>query len=448
MLMQRTLIGLILALICAAAVWLFSGQAQPVRIGLTILTLVAVLWVTETFHVSVTALLVPVLAVLTGVFEVREALTNFAHPVIFLFMGGFALATALHNQRIDERISATIVSLARGNVQLALWLTFVATAFVSMWISNTATTAMMLPLVLGMLSRFIYEQQRKVFWYALLGVAYSANIGGIGTLVGSPPNAIAAANTGIGFSDWLSFGIPAVCIMLPVVIMVLGWRYRPDLSAGFELDCDTQPFNLKQKMTIAVFVLTVSGWLFSKPLAEWLGIAKSFDSLVALLAIVLLFALRLIDWEGFQRSTNWGVLILFGGGLTLSALMLDTGTSRFLGQVIIDWLMHAPLLLFLLVLTLFVVMLTEVSSNTASSALLIPVFMPVAASLTMSTEMIAATIAVAASCAFMLPVATPPNALVFGTGKVPQVQMMRVGLVLNLLMALLITAAVWVLSQV
>ncbi len=440
---MKTYLTLSISIGLSLVVYLLVDQVYELRIGLSLLTLIAVLWMTETFHVSVTALLVPLLAVLTGIFEVKQALSQFAHPIIYLFLGGFALASALHKQGLDSRIASLIIVLAKGRVRLAIWMIFISTAFTSMWISNTATAAMMLPLALGLLSKLNYQQNKSSYWFVLLGIAYSANIGGIGTLVGSPPNAIAAANTGISFVEWLQFGLPTVIIMFPLVIVILFWFFKPDLNFSFDSETKLEPLTVQQKLTLLVFLITVCGWLFSKPLSAWFGIQKDFDSLVALFAIIQLAVLRLISWKDLQQSADWGVLILFGGGLTLSAILQTTGASEFLGQQMIAGLEHAPLIVFLLALTGMVVMLTEVASNTASSALLIPVFIAVAQSFDMQPELIAILIAVAASCAFMLPVATPPNAIVFGSGLVPQQQMMKVGLVLNLTMTLLMASGIW-----
>ncbi len=443
--MVNTLVKLSIAILLAGVVFYLLPQDGDIKIGLAILTLVAILWMTETFHISITALLIPLLAIFSGLFDVKQALVNFAHPVIWLFMGGFALASALHKQQLDRYIADSILRLARGHTQMAIWMIFITTAFVSMWISNTATAAMMLPLALGLLSKLGYQEHRNSYWFVLLGIAYSANVGGIGTLVGSPPNAIAAANAQISFVEWLGYGLPAVIIMLPMLWAILYWRYRPCLDTCFVVEEKLPALTGNQKLTLLVFAITVAGWLFSKPLSVWLGVPAYFDAVVAMLAIIQLAVLRLIAWDDFQQGVNWGVLILFGGGLTLSALLQTTGSSAYLGELILQGLQQAPLLLLLMVLTLFVIMLTEVAGNTASSALLIPIFISVAASFNIAPEMIAIMIAIAASCAFMLPVATPPNAIVFGSGLLPQQQMMKTGLILNLLMTLVISIATWLL---
>ncbi|WP_417597914.1 DASS family sodium-coupled anion symporter [Oceanospirillum sp.] len=440
---QRTHITLLLSVLSGLGIFYGTDLDLQLRIGLAILTSVALLWMTETFHITVTALLVPILAVASGVFTVPEAMKNFANPIIFLFLGGFALASALHKQRLDERIAGLVIRAARGRMLLASVLLFLTAAFVSMWISNTATTAMMLPLALGMLSRLPYEQNRNTYWFVLLGVAYSANIGGIGTLVGSPPNAIAAAAVGISFAEWMKIGIPAVLLMFPVMLALLWLAFRPDLSHTFDMDSDARPMGTQQWLTLGVFLVTVALWLFSKPVSQFMGISKSFDSLVALFAIVLLCALKLVNWKDIEQSADWGVLLLFGGGLTLSAVLKATGSSVFLAESISGFLAGAPLIIFMLVITAFVVMLTEIASNTASSALLVPIFVSIAQAMGLSPVILAAVIAISASCAFMLPVATPPNAIVFGSGYVPQQQMMRAGALLNIAMIGLIGVASW-----
>ncbi|HEA26633.1 MAG TPA: Anion transporter, partial [Ectothiorhodospiraceae bacterium] len=214
--MNRRLITLLLALTVGSLIYWGLALELELRTGLAILSMVTILWVTETFHITVTALLIPLLAVISGIFTVAESLVNFAHPIIFLFLGGFALAAALKRQGLDRRIALLVMRIARGQMNLGVILLFAVTAFTSMWISNTATTAMMLPLALGLLSALPYEKNRRTYWFVLLGIAYSANIGGIGTLVGSPPNAIAAAAMGIGFAQWLQFGLPTVLVMFPL----------------------------------------------------------------------------------------------------------------------------------------------------------------------------------------------------------------------------------------
>ncbi len=441
--MKSRVLTLLLALGIAGVIYWGLDLDQQLRLGMAVLAGIATLWITETFHVTVTALLIPILAVVSGTFNVTEALENFADPIIFLFLGGFALAAALHRQGLDARLAARVIGIAKGRLDLACLLLFAVTTVLSMWVSNTATTAMMLPLGLGLLADHPYSENQRTYWFVLLGIAYSANIGGIGTLVGSPPNAIAAAATGLGFTDWLVFGLPTAAAMFPVVVTVLWWTLRPGFPDQRVATEQVAPMQAGQWLTLVVFLLTVSLWLFSKLLAQGLGIEKGFDSVVAIAALILLTALRLVDWKDINDAVDWGVLLLFGGGLTLSALLKTTGTSIFLAKSLIGLMHGAPLFLFLLAVTGFVVMLTEIASNTASSALLVPIFVSVAEAMGLPTAAMAVVIAIAASCAFMLPVATPPNAIVFGTGFVPQSRMMRVGLMLNICMSLFIAAGAW-----
>ena len=419
-------------------VFLFALQTflpfdPNINIGLSLLVFAAVLWLTEAIHISVTAILIPILAVLFGVFNIGQAMGNFANPIIYLFFGGFVLAAALHAQGIDQMIASKVLQLSRGNLAIASVLLFMATAGLSMWISNTATTAMMLPLALGILGQLNFEKHRNTYLFILLGVAYSANIGGIGTLVGSPPNAIAAAQVGLSFADWLSFGLTTVAVLLPAMLIALYFFFRPDLSVVCEVKKDDTHLTFSGKLTLLIFLTTVVFWIFSRPISAALGGIAKFDTVVALSAVVLLAGLGLVDWKRIEKTTDWGVLILFGGGLTLSAILKTTGTSVFLANGITEIFGDAHMSLFMLVVIFFVIMLTEFASNTASAALLVPVFAAIAEAIGLSPVMLSIVIGISASCAFMLPVATPPNAIVYGSGYIRQSDMMRAGLVINVI---------------
>lgn len=403
-----------------------------VALGISMLAFIAVLWLTEALHVTVTAILVPIMAIFFGVFNTQTALNNFANSIIFLFLGGFALAAAMHRQGLDKVIADKVLIMARGKMSVAVFMLFGVTAALSMWISNTATAAMMLPLVLGVLSKVDKDRGHSTYVFVLLGIAYSASIGGIATIVGSPPNAIAAAEVGLSFTDWMKFGAPTAAIMLPIAITILYFALKPDLNGEFELNYEPVTWDKGKVVTLGIFALTVFCWIFSKPVNAMLGGFASFDTLVALGAIVLVNFARVVHWKDVEKTADWGVLLLFGGGICLSNVLKQTGTSVFLANELSALISHLGLFFIVFVIAVFVVFLTEFASNTASAALLIPVFASVAEAFGISPVILSVLIAIAASCAFMLPVATPPNAIVFASGHIKQSEMMRVGMMLNI----------------
>ncbi len=408
-------------------------------LGLSILAFIGVLWLTEALHVTVTALLVPVLAVVLDVFDTQTALNNFSNSIIFLFLGGFALAAAMHKQGLDKVIADKVLVLAKGKMSVAVFMLLGVTAGLSMWISNTATAAMMLPLVLGVLSKVDAKSERNTYVFVLLGVAYSASIGGIATLVGSPPNAIAAAEVGLTFTEWLAFGLPASIIILPIALLVLYFTMRPNLEGSFTLNKEAVDWDKGKVVTLAIFAATVFFWIFSKPINAMLGGIPKFDTIIALCAIIAVNFARVVHWKDIEKTADWGVLILFGGGICLSNVLKATGTSVFLANEISAMIADFGILFIVAIVAIFVVFLTEFASNTASAALLIPLFAAVAEAFGMSPVVLSVLIAVAASCAFMLPVATPPNAIVFASGYIEQRDMMKVGIVLNILSILALT---------
>ncbi len=431
----------------ALVIFIFSGLEKELAIGLSILAFVSVLWVTEAIHLTLTALLIPLLAVGTGILSTKAALENFANPIIFLFLGGFVLAGAIQKHHLDQFIANRAIMLAKGSIIAAIFILFIMTACISMWISNTATSAMMLPIALGLLSGHLKDDKnQRLVIFVLLGLAYSASIGGIGTLVGSPPNAIAASTLEISFAEWMAFGIPLVIILLPIMTLTLWIVIRPEfsrLNLNKEISSSVK-LSQQAYCVIAIFISVAGLWMASKPLADFLNIEKGFDSLVAIFAVVILVATGLIKWKEAEDSIDWGVLLLFGGGITLSTVLSKTGSSAFLAnQLLLFTEGHSIWLLLLLSVTLMI-FLTEVASNTASAALLVPIFYALPhEALGLPPILLPLTVAIAASCAFMLPVATPPNAIVYGSGYITQKQMIRTGLFLNLFFIIVLT----VLSQ-
>lgn len=417
-----------------------SLDTGRVRLGMGIFLFVAFLWLTEALPLAATALLVPVLASITGLMDVKRALSDFANPLIYLYLGGFALAAAMSYQGLDRWIANRIIRLGSGSFFKTSFMLFIVTAAFSMWMSNTATTAMMIPLVVGILSKLDVDTQtaQRNSVFLLLGVAYSASVGGIGTVVGSPPNGIAAQQMGIGFLDWMKFGVPTVVVLLPVMFVLVFWLCRPTMGKRIEVKDERFQFNTHRIVTLLIFLATALCWVFSRPIGKWLGVGSGLDTIIALAAVLMLLYFRVVRWRDIDRTTDWGVLLLFGGGITLSSVLKVSGASLYMARIFVDVVSGMPLIVVIAAVVTFVIFLTELSSNTATAALLVPIFYVVAGEMGFPVAKIIVPIAVAASCAFMLPVATPPNAIVFGTGKVPQREMMRVGIVLNLTFVLIL----------
>ena len=417
--------------------------AHDVRTGIAILVLAATLWLSEALPLALTAVLVPVVASLTGSLDVTASFAGFAHPLIYLFLGGFGLAAALSRQELDRWLAGRILQLGRGHFHTTTIALFLVSAVLSMWISNTATVALLLPVAIGIIASLRSQcdeaSMARIAPYLLLGIAYSASIGGIGTLIGTPPNAIAAANLKIGFTEWLHIGLPCVALLLPVLFVALRILARPGKVPKFQVTSTPFTFTGPRLATLGIFVLAITGWLFSSKLSGFFGIEKSFDTLIAISALLMLATCRLVDWKDIDRTTDWGVLLLFGGGICLSKVLEVTGASLFLARQIQHLAEGWPVFLLVGAVVLFMIFLTELSSNTASTALLVPIFAAVAIDLGVSVEQIVLPLTLAASCAFMLPIATPPNAIVFGSGLVRQRTMLRIGLALNLLFAVLLT---------
>jgi len=475
----------------AAGVYATVPDPPALRASLALFALVGGLWLTQAIPLVVTALLVPTLAAAAGLLEVRAAFAPFAHPTIFLFLGGFGLATALHHHGLDRAIAHAVLRAAGGRQGRAMTLLAAVTALLSMWMSNTATAAMMLPLALGLLGeahadggagtgngargeedardrtqtpaadaaappaaghagdRPAANEARgsREAIYVLLALAYSASIGGMASIVGSPPNAIAAAQGGIGFAQWLARGVPMALLLWVLAMLVLRMALRPRFGGTIAVPAERLAWTRARVLTVAIFSATVLAWVFGAPMARALGIRGDIDAWVAVTALVTLVATGCLRWPQAERGTEWGVLLLFGGGLALSEVMQASGATRFLVGHVLQALQGAPLVLVLAGVVVFVILLSELLSNTASAALVLPVFLPAAAALGVPQDTAAFTIAIAASCGFMLPVATPPNGLVYATGRVPPEVMMRCGFWLNLVCALAVCAAAWTMAR-
>lgn len=415
-----------------------------IRLGLGIFLCIGLLWMSEALPLAATALLVPILAALTGVMDLKTALASFGDPLIFLFFGGFALASAMSAQRIDQWIANKLLIQGKGDFMRVSWLVFGTTTFLSMWMSNTATTALMIPLVLGILRKLPEgAASKRNGMYLLLGTAYASSVGGLATVVGTPPNGIAAKQLGIGFVEWLRFGIPAALVLFFLMVLALRLSCRPE-RATFPLPkFNLMPANSRSIAMVVIFVVTGLLWISGEYLGKRVGITGSTDTIVALLAVMALVIFKTVTWKEIEKGTEWGVLLLFGGGLALSAMLDKTGTSLFLAQKIVGLVHDWPVALVIAVSLLFVILLGEFSSNTATAALMVPIFHSIGLELGIAPAKLVIPIAIASSCGFMLPVATPPNAIVFATGRIPQREMMRAGILLDVFCLVAVTLLAW-----
>ncbi|MEC7752018.1 MAG: SLC13 family permease [Myxococcota bacterium] len=424
-----------------------AGLAPEAQWTAAITVWCAVWWIFEPLPIPITSLLPFILLPVAGVLDHKQVAAAYGHHLILLLLGGFILSTAMEKSGAHRRVALWIVRLVGGHSGPRVILGFMlSSAFLSMWISNTATTLMLLPVALAV----IQERDEPGFSFALLvGLAWSASIGGMGTPVGTPPNVVFLGlykeSTGIdiSFAQWMGLALPVVFVLLPMA----WWWVTRSLPSGEPLSLpDPGAWRRPETRVLILFALTALAWVTrSEPMGGWsalLGLKGIGDSTVALAAVVLLFTLpdgegeRLLDWETANRIP-WGLLLLFGGGIALARGFKASGLSEALGHGL-SGLASWPVFAMMLVLCLAVTFATEVTSNTATTTVLLPILAAaaVAASVDHRLFMIPATLS--ASCAFMLPVATAPNAIVFGTDQVPIRSMAKAGVVLNLIGAMVI----------
>ncbi len=400
------------------------------KLGIAILIFIGGLWVTEKIPLAVSGLLVPIIAVLFNIFDAREALSHFANPVIFIFIGGFALAAVLNEHGLDRWLASNLIHLAKGRRWVAVASILGATSLLSMWMSNTATAAMFLPIGMSLIDKK-YPRART---FVILGIAFAASIGGIGTLIGSPPNLIAAAALDIDFATWFKFGFPVALILFPLLLFTLKVVIRPEKDFHLnEMDKKNHTWGRNQTWAAAFFFFIVVLWIGSKPIGDLMHI-DNFDAVVGVLAAALAPVFGLTTWNKLQGSINWGILLLFGGGLCLSAILSETGTSAMIANSILRNIQEGQGLLLILLATIFILALTEISSNTGAAAITIPIMMEVA--MQFNPEFVlpmVMAIGIGANCAFMLPVSTPPNALAYATEEVTVKTMIKAGVLLDLL---------------
>ena len=411
-------------------------------------------WIFEPVPIPVTSLLPLTIFQLSGVLTANEVGQSYGSPLILLLLGGFILSKAMERSGAHLRLALFMVNLFGNTSSKQLVLGFMVTAAtLSMWISNTATTLMLLPVALAVANQ---AKDKQLAVPLMLSIAFAASIGGIGTPIGTPPNLVFMQvyeqqfNKNIGFTEWMSWGIPVVLCMIPVTWL---WLTRKlTYSGGFDMP-DVGKWSLIEKRVMTVFALTATAWITRKEpfggWSSWLDLPAANDASVALIAVILMFVIpagyqsenrkneKLLDWET-ATTIPWGILLLFGGGITLAKAFGVSGLSATLAENLSE-LSTLPVLVMIFAICLGVTFLTETTSNTASTVLLMPVLAATAVGSNIAPELLMIPAAISASCAFMMPVATAPNSIVYASGFFTTKLMAREGIVLNLCGAVIIT---------
>ncbi len=439
-------VGLVLACLASALSW---AAGLPVTANWTVFVTVlcAVWWMTEALPLAATALLPLAVFPLVGVLTPADVANAYGNAMILLFLGGFILSRGMEVSGAHLRIALHMMHLFGGSGRRLVFGFMAASAFLSMWISNTATVLMLLPVALAVVHGI---ENRQLAVALLLAVAYGASIGGLGTPIGSPPNLVflkvfeETTGQAVGFVRWMSFGLPVVLVFLPLAAW---WLSRHVRSLDRVILPHLGQWTAAERRVLTVFALTALGWITrTDPFggwSQWWNLPGANDASVALLGALLLFILpngrgaRLLDWES-AVTLPWGMLVLFGGGIAIAKAFAASGLSEALGAAFAG-LTHLPVLLMVVLVAAMVTALTELNSNTATAVLLLPILAAAALAMDVDPLLLMLPATLSASCAFMLPVATPPNAIVFGSGRVPIQTMVREGLVLNVLGLIIIS---------
>ena len=443
MTLSKNLIGLTLGPLLAAVAFFtlqsFAWEASACWTA-AVAVICAVWWIFEPIPIPATSLIPLATLPIIGVLTPAQVGESYGSPLVLLLMGGFILSTAMEKSGAHRRVALGMVNLFGGNSSRRLVFGFMAAAAVlSMWISNTATTLMLLPVALAVIER---SDDDNLAIPLLLGIAYAASVGGIGTPIGTPPNLIFREiyqqNTGIeiGFLTWMSWGVPVVLIFVPIIAL---WLTRRLNHQGHVNMPKVGAWQTEERRVFIVFTLTALAWVTrSQPFGgwkTWLEVPGANDASVALLAVVAMFLIpngkgsRLLDWETASRIP-WGMLILFGGGIAIAKAFVISGMSAALGNAlagIAGW----PILAMIAVICLCITFLTEMTSNTATTTLMMPILAAAAIAAGIAPEVLMVPAAMSASCAFMLPVATAPNTIVFSAGRFTTSLMAREGAALN-----------------
>ncbi|AWH75668.1 anion transporter [Dokdonia sp. Dokd-P16] len=416
-------------------------------------------WVTEAVSISVTALIPLALFPLLGIGDIKDVASNYANPIVYLFFGGFVIALALEKVNLHKRIALSILKITGTKANGIILGFMIATGLMSMWISNTASTVVMLPIAVSVIQLLIDDEDgftkndRNFALSIMLGIAFGANIGGMATLIGTPPNSVMLAflnesyNIDIGFFQWMKMGVPfSFILMIITYFMITRVFYKNNLGnigksgniIQTELD-KLGPVSKGEKVVLIIFLLTAFSWMLRSYLNNLLPDITLTDTTISVIAALLMFIVPIdykkgsfpLNWEDTSRLP-WGILILFGGGLALASGLAQSGFIDMIGSYISqqeDWSMWVVTA----VLIFLMLFMTELMSNVALVTILVPLVVGIAIGMDVPILQMVIPVTLASSCAFMLPMATPPNAIVFASGHVRVGQMARVGVVLNLI---------------
>ena len=451
-------LSLWLAPIVAALVTLLmlnSGWPREGALTAGLTTLCALWWIFEPIPIPATSLIPLGVFPLLGILDGKQVAQAYGDPLIILLMGGAMLSKAMEKSGAHRRLALYMVNLFGGDNQRRLVLGFmVASAMLSMWVSNTATTLMLLPIAYAVLDSADEDGARKLAVPLFLGIAYAASIGGLGTPIGSPPNIIflkiygEATGTIPSFAQWMLWGLPAVVLLLPLAAL---WITRHLGESAPLAIPHAGVWRTEEVRVLIVFSLTALAWItLREPFGGWttlLGVPTANYAAVALTSVIIMFVLpngrggKLLDWES-ASTIHWGVLLLFAGGIAIAKAFAVTGISQAIGESL-SGVTRLSIIVLIAAVALAVTFLTEITSNTATTTLLMPILAAASLGAGFDPALLMLPAALSASCAFMLPVATAPNAIVFGSGKITVEQMVREGFALNLMGAAVITLVVY-----
>ncbi len=473
---SRRTIGLVSGLVVFLVMLVMDppgGMPEKAWLAAAVGILMAIWWILEAIPIPATALVPLALFPFLGIKTITEGAAPYANPLIYLFLGGFIIATAMERWNLHRRIALNILKIVGSNPASLVGGFMFATAFLSMWVSNTATAAMMLPIGLSVITLVAAgghpgqgaNPGERFTPALLLGIAYSASIGGLGTLIGTPPNALLAGyfaetyGITIGFSDWMVMAVPLELIMLVVAWFVLTRVIFPiqakeltgiEEMINQEID-NLGPITRGEKIIGAIFVSTAILWMIRPLLNQWLPHMHISDAGIAIIAALVVFItpvepknrIFVLDWTATQ-GLPWGVLILFGGGLSLGAAINDTGLSQWIAESM-STASNWPTIGLLLAVVGVVMIISHMTSNTATAAAFLPLTAALAVSLGENPLLLTIPMVLAASCVFMLPVATPPNAIVFASGELTVPQMAKAGFWINIVSIILILVVAYTL---